>query len=65
MGEGSVEKSRELAAFYGMVCWTLGVHFLDAGEAGVTFNEIDFMHLTKASNVKLAEVLNKLIPTLL
>ncbi len=65
MGEGSVEKSRELAAFYGMACWTLGAHFLDAGEAGVTFNEIDFMHLTKASNVKLTEVLSKLIPTLL
>lgn len=65
MGESSVEKSRELAAFYEMSCSLLNVHFLDAGEAGVTFSEIDFMHLNKASHAKLAEILNKLIPTLL
>ncbi len=65
MGESSVEKSRELSAFYEMTCMLLNVHFLDADEVGVMFNEIDFMHLTKKSNIALAKALSELIPTLL
>lgn len=65
MGEGSVTKSRELSAFYELGCRLLDVHFLDAGEVGVVFNELDFLHMTKASHQTLAEALSKLIPTLL
>ena len=31
----------------------------------ITFNEVDFMHLTKASHKKMADLLANLIPTLL
>lgn len=65
MGADALQKSRELSAYYRTVCEQLGVHFLDAGEVGVTFNEVDFMHLTKASHEKLAEILSELIPTLI
>ena len=64
MGNGAIEKSRELPAYYKTMCEENGVHFLDAGAAGVTFNEVDFMHLTKASHAKLADILGDLITTL-
>ena len=65
MGNGAIEKSRELPAYYKTICKETGVHFLDAGAAGVTFNDVDFMHLTKESHRKLANILAHLIPTLL
>ena len=65
MGNGAIEKSRELASYYKSMCEENGVHFLDAGTAGVKFNEVDFMHLTKASHAKLAEVLGDLIPQII
>ena len=65
MGVDALVKSRELPAYYRTICKQLGVHFLDAGDAGIAFNEVDFMHLTKASHGKLADVLAELIPTLI
>ena len=65
MGADAVEKSRQLAADYKTVCETLGVHFMDAGAAGITFNEVDFMHLTKSSHRKMADCLAKRLPGLL
>ena len=53
MGQGSVEKSRQLAAYYQQKADLLGIHFLDA--AGCEFNEIDFMHLTKKGHRQLAD----------
>ena len=64
MGADAVEKSRQLPVYYRTVCENLGVHFLDAGAAGITFNEVDFMHLTKASHKAMAELLANLVPTL-
>ena len=64
MGNGAIEKSRELASYYKTMCEENGVHFLDAGAAGITFNDVDFMHLTKASHAKLAVLLGDLIPSL-
>jgi len=64
MGAACVEKSRKVPAQFKKVCAEAGVHFLDANELGVTFNEVDFMHLTRASHARLAEVLAEQIPTL-
>lgn len=65
MGADAIGKSRELPAYYRTICQQNGVHFLDAGAAGVTFNTVDFMHLTRASHGKLAEVLAERIPILI
>ena len=65
MGVGAVEKSREVPAQFKTVAEAAGVHFLDANEVGCEFNEIDFMHLTKKGHARLAEVLGKLVPTLI
>ena len=65
MGYSCVEKSRALPAHFRRVAEETGCHFLDANECGVTFNSVDFMHLTRQSHARLAEVLGKLIPTLL
>ena len=65
MGSLCVEKSRQLAACYREQCELLGVHFLDAGEAGCEFNQVDFMHLTREGHAALAAALAELIPTLL
>lgn len=63
MGAGCVEKSRALAQEYALLCKNLQVHFMDA--EGCTFNQIDFMHLTKEGHAMLAEKLAKRIPELL
>lgn len=57
MGQGAVEKSRELPAQLKRVAAENEVHFLDASELGLAFNQIDFMHLTRDSHAKLAQAL--------
>ena len=64
MGSLCVEKSRQLAACYREQCELLGVHFLDAGEAGCEFNHVDFMHLTSLGHKTLAAKLAQLVPQL-
>lgn len=64
MGPSCVEKSRRVPAEFHRVAAENGVHFLDTNEVGCEFNQIDFMHLTKASHAHLAEVLAKLVPEL-
>ena len=65
MGSTCVEKSRQLPAHYRQIAAETGVHFLDSNEAGVDFNQIDFMHLTRRSHQVLAQTLAQLVPTLL
>lgn len=65
MGVGCVDKSCRLPECYRLVAQETGVHFLDAGEAGITFNQVDFMHLTRASHAKLAQKLAELVPSLI
>ena len=55
MGTGCPQKSRELAQYYQQQCDLLGCHFLDAAVLGDVFNQIDFMHLTKAGHAALAD----------
>jgi len=65
MGELCVEKSEQLSRYYKEQCQLLGVHFADAGALGCEFNEIDYMHLTKAGHATLAEKLAEIVPELL
>ena len=65
MGSLCVEKSRQLARCYREQCELLGVSFLDAGEVGCEFNQIDFMHLTSRGHRALAEKLAELVPELI
>lgn len=64
MGPSCVEKSRKVPGEFRRVAAENGVHFLDANEVGCEFNQIDFMHLTKAGHARLAEALAKLVPEL-
>lgn len=64
MGKGAVERSEALAPLYRQVAEEEGVHFLDAAALGCTFNQVDFMHLTKASHARFAQALGEIIPTL-
>ena len=64
MGTGCVEKSREIAHYYKMQCDLIGCHFLDAGELGCEFNQIDYMHLTRKGHATLADGLGQLISQL-
>lgn len=63
MGQGSVEKSRQLAAYYREKAELLGIHFMDA--AGCEFNELDFMHLTRKGHRQLADRFLEKIPQIL
>ncbi|MDY3984345.1 GDSL-type esterase/lipase family protein [Dysosmobacter sp.] len=65
MGAGAVEKSRQVPARFQAAAEETGARFLDAGALGCTFNQVDFMHLTRASHARLAEALAKLVPELL
>ena len=65
MGTLCVEKSRQLGKYYREQCDSLGVHFLDAGEVGCEFNQVDFMHLTSRGHATLAQRLSTLVPQLL
>jgi hypothetical protein len=65
MGKGCVEKSRQLAYEYKLICDRRGVHFLDADAIGCEFNTVDCMHLTRKGHAMLANALAKLVPELL
>lgn len=65
MGLGVLEKSRRVPGEYRKVCAETGVHFLDANEVGCEFNQVDFMHLTRAGHARLAETLAALAPELM
>lgn len=62
MGVGAVEKSRLVPAELRRVAAECGAHFLDVGEVGCEFNQIDFMHLTRKGHSRLAEKLAELVP---
>lgn len=64
MGPTCVEKSRKVPGEFRRVAAENGVHFLDTNEVGCEFNQIDFMHLTKAGHARLAEALAELVPEL-
>ena len=63
MGEGCIEKSREVAKWYKAAADLLGCHFMDA--EGCEFNSIDFMHLSRRGHEQLSERLAELVPALL
>ena len=63
MGDGCIEKSRELARYYENVCKNNGCDFLDA-EGVAEFNQKDHMHLSKKGHSDLANTLSKIVPTL-
>ena len=65
MGADCAAKSRELAKYYKEQCELIGCHFLDAQELNCEFNQIDYMHLTNKGHATLADVLAKLVPTLI
>ena len=65
MGPRCVEISRQLGEQYRQVAQRNGCHFLDANTLGLTYNSIDFMHLTRGAHARLADVLAELIPSLL
>ena len=64
MGNGCVVKSKKLAHYYKEQCDLIGCHFLDAGDLGCEFNQVDFMHLTKRGHTTLAQGLAELVPQL-
>lgn len=61
MGNGCIEKSRELAGYYKQHCEALVCHFLDGAEL-CEFNESDGMHLTKKGHRMLADALIEKVP---
>ena len=63
MGKGCAEKAEQLAPYYEAQAKLTGCAFLDAN--GCEFNPVDHMHLTKHGHRQLAEILTKLVPTLL
>ena len=65
MGSQCVEKSRQLASYYREQCELLGVSFLDAGEIGCEFNQVDFMHLTSRGHRTLAGKLAEIVPVMM
>lgn len=64
MGVGAVEKSRQLSGEYARVAALRGGHFLDAAQLGCVFNQVDYMHLTRASHAALAAALAERIPAM-
>ena len=62
MGEGCIERSRDVAKWFAATAELLGCHFMDA--EGCEFNSIDFMHLSRKGHEELAQRLAKLVPTL-
>lgn len=63
MGEGCIEKSREVAKYYEEVCKNNGYAFLDA-EGIAEFNQKDHMHLTRKGHFDLANRLKDIVPKL-
>jgi len=64
LGAGCAEKSRALAPLFAAVAERQGCAFLDAEGIG-EYNELDFMHLSRAGHAHLAEKLAALVPGLL
>lgn len=64
MGEGCIEKCRELAGYYETVCKESSCAFLDA-EGVAEFNQKDHMHLTKKGHYNLAAKLCEIVMTIL
>lgn len=64
MGEGCIEKSRELARYYETVCKEKFCAFLDA-EGIAEFNLKDHMHLTRKGHYDLAAKLYEIVMTIL
>ncbi len=64
MGKGAVEKSRQVPGEFRRIAEETGCAFLDLNETDCAFNQIDFMHLTRAGHARLAELLAELVPTL-
>lgn len=63
MGEGCPEKSRELSTWLEPAARRLGCAYLDA-EGLAEFNQVDYMHLTRAGHAALADKLTELVPQL-
>lgn len=63
MGTGCAAKSKKVPSLLSATAKLLGVHYLDAGDC--EFNQLDYMHLTRAGHQRLAEKLAVLIPTLI
>ncbi len=59
MGEGCIEKSRQLAPYLKDVALRNGCYFVDA--EGCEFNKIDFMHLSRKGHSQLAKLLVPII----
>ena len=57
MGEGCVEKSLRVPGQLRAAAKETGCHFLNLNTLGLTYNKVDFMHLTRASHAKLAQAL--------
>lgn len=64
MGNGCIEKSRELAGYMEATAKLVGAHFLDA-EGIAEFNPVDGMHLTAKGHRQLADALTRLVPEIL
>lgn len=64
MGQGCIEKSRELAGYLKSTAELVGAHFLDA-EGVAEFNRVDGMHLTAKGHRQLAARLADLIPEII
>ena len=63
MGQGCVEKSRELARYLKDTANLVGAAFLDA-QGVAEFNPVDGMHLTAKGHRQLADKLAEVIPGL-
>ena len=63
MGDGCIEKSRELAKYYENVCKNNGCYFLNA-EGVAEFNQKDHMHFSKKGHFDLANTLSEIVATL-
>lgn len=59
MGDGCVEKSRELPPYMEQAAAENGALFLNAAEC--EFNDVDYMHLTRRGHSQLAELLFSVI----
>ena len=63
MGKGCIEKSQELDKYLSVVVKNQGFAYFDT-EGIAEFNEVDYMHLTRAGHKALAEKLAAVVPTL-
>ena len=63
MGSGCAEKSRQLHKYLEPVVKAQGCAYLDA-EGIAEFNKVDYMHLTRKGHADLAEILARLVPTM-